>query len=115
MKKLCKFFGYWVHFCDGERCLLTYFYLLTYIERGKPEFLKMHYPLNYNHSINNSKQDRLVMPFYQTKIGVSSLHYQAFKLWNDIPFVLKSKLYTIFAKKSQKTLSNDTCHTVDSR
>ena len=73
----------------------------------------MHYPLNYNHSINNSKQDRLVIPFYQTKIGVSSLHYQAFKLWNDIhPFVLKSKLYTIFAKKSQKTLSNDTCHTV---
>ena len=62
----------------------------------------------------NSKQDRLVIPFYQTKIGVSSLHYQGFKLWNDIPFVLKSKLYiyTIFAKEFQKTLSNDTCHTV---
>ena len=72
----------------------------------------MHYPLNYNHSINNSKQDRLVIPFYQTKIGVSSLHYQGIKLWNDIPFVLKSKLYTIFAKEFQKTLSNYTCHTV---
>ena len=67
----------------------------------------MHYPLNYNHSINNSKQDRLVIPFYQTKIGVSSLHYQGIKLWNDIP-----KLYTIFAKEFQKTLSNYTCHTV---
>ena len=72
----------------------------------------MHYPLNYNHSINNSKQDRLVIPFYQTKIGTSSLHYQGFTLWNDIPFVLKSKPYTTFAKTFQKTLSDDTCHTV---
>ena len=72
----------------------------------------MHNPLNYNHSINNSKQGRLVIPFYQTKIGVSSLHYQGIKLWNDIPFVLKSKLYTIFAKEFEKTLSNYTCHTV---
>ena len=60
----------------------------------------------------NSKQDRLIIPFYQTKIGVSSLHYQSFKLWNDIPFVSKSKLYTIFATEFQKTLSNDTYHTV---
>ena len=72
----------------------------------------MHYPLNYNHSINNSKQDRLVIPFYQTKIGTSSLLYQGFKLWNDIPFVLKSKPYKIFAKEFQKSLFDDTCHTV---
>ena len=33
-------------------------------------------------------------------------------LWNDIPFVLKSKPYKIFAKEFQKSLSDDTCHTV---
>ena len=70
----------------------------------------MHYPINYNHSVNNSKQDRLVIPFYQTKTGTFSFHYQGFKLWNDIPFILKSN--PIFAKAFQKTLSNDTCHTV---
>ena len=81
------------------------------IEGEQPESLKMHYTLNYNHSINNSKQDRLVIPFYQTKIGTSSLLYQGCKLWNDIPFVLKSKPYKIFAKELKKTLSDDTHHT----
>ena len=38
--------------------------------------------------------------------------YQGFKLWNDIPFVLKSKPYKIFAKELKKTLSDDTHHTV---
>ena len=38
--------------------------------------------------------------------------YQGFKLWNDIPFVLKSKPYKIFAKELKKPLSDDTRHTV---
>ena len=45
-------------------------------EGEQPEPMKMHYPLTYNHSINNSKLDRLVIPFYRTKIGTSSLHYE---------------------------------------
>ena len=59
---------------------------LTEGEQPKP--IKMHYPLNYDHSINNSKQDRLVIPFYRTKTDTSSLHYQGFKLWNGIIFLL---------------------------
>ena len=49
-------------------------------EGEQPEPTKMHYPLNFNHSINNSKEDRLVIPFFRTKIGTSSLHYQGFTL-----------------------------------
>ena len=40
------------------------------------------------------------------KTGTFSLHYQGFKLWNDIPFVSKFKPYKIFAKEFQKTLSD---------
>ena len=69
------------------------------IEGEQLEPIKMHYPQTYNHSINNSKQDRLVIPFYRTKISTSSLHYQDFKLWNDIPFVLKCEPYNFFAKE----------------
>ena len=39
-------------------------------------------------------------------------YYQGFKSWNDIPFVLTSKPYKIFAKEFKKTLSDDTCHNV---
>ena len=74
--------------------LLQSKFMKKLIDGEQPEPIKMHYPLNYDHSINNSKQDRLVTPFYRTKIGTSSLHYQGFKLWNDIPFVLKSKKST---------------------
>ena len=41
------------------------------IEGKQPEPIKMYYPLNYNHSVNNSKQDRLVIPFYRNNIGTS--------------------------------------------
>ena len=74
------------------------------IEGKQPEPIKMHYPLNYNHSINNLKQDRLVIPLYRR-------YYQGFKLWNDMPFVLKTKPYKIFAKEFQKTLSDDLLNT----
>ena len=79
--------------------LLQSNFMKRLIEGEQPEPIKMHYPLNYNHSINNS---RLVIPFYRSKIGTSLLHYQGFKLCNDIPFVLKSKPFKIFAKDFQK-------------
>ena len=65
------------------------------IKGKQPEPIKMHSPLNCNHSINNSKQDRLLIQFHRTKIG-TSLHYQGFNLWNDMPLVLESQLYKNF-------------------
>ena len=83
------------------------------IEGAQPESLKMHYTLNSKHSINNSKTRQTSNTIIKrTKIGTSSLHYQGFKLWNYIPFVLKSKPYKIFAKEFKKPLSDDTRHTV---
>ena len=90
--------------------LLQSKFMKKLIDGEQPEPIKMHYPLNYNDSIINSKQYRLVAPFYRTKIGTSSLLYQGFKLWNDIPFVFKTKPY-IFAKEFQKTLSDDLLNT----
>ena len=40
-------------------------------------------------------------------MGTSSLHYQGFKLWNDIPFALKSKPYKTFTKEFKKNLFFD--------
>ena len=53
--------------------LLQSKFMKKLIEGEQPEQTKMHYPLNYNPSINKSKQDKLVIPFYPTKIGTSSL------------------------------------------
>ena len=33
LEKLCKFFIYWVNFCDGERCLLTNLLSIKYLKR----------------------------------------------------------------------------------
>ena len=70
--------------------LLQSKFMKKLIDGEQPEPIKMHYPS--------------VIPFYRTKIGTSSLLYQGFKLWNDIPFVLKTKPYNVFAKEFQKTL-----------
>ena len=77
--------------------LLQSKFMKKLIQGEQPEPIKMHYPS--------------VIPFYRTKIGTSSLLYQGFKLWNDIPFVLKTKPYNIFAKEFQKTLSDDLLNT----
>ena len=69
--------------------LLQSKFMKKLIDGEQPEPTKMHYPS--------------VIPFYRTKIGTSSLLYQGFKLWN-IPFVLKTKPYNVFAKEFQKAL-----------
>ena len=80
------------------------------IEGAQPESLKMHYTLNYKHSINNSKtrQTSNTIIKNQNWYLFTSLPSQGFKLWNYIRFVLKSKPYKIFAKEFKKPLSDDT-------
>ena len=40
--------------------------------------------LHYNKSITNSAHKKLIVPYFRTSLGVSSLMYQGFKIWNEI-------------------------------
>ena len=55
----------------------------------QPESIKKHFPLRYIDAINNTNSDKLVIPNHKTTVGVSSLFYQSFKRWNEIPKKLK--------------------------
>ena len=44
----------------------------------------------YNKSINNSTCKKLIASYFRTTLGVSSLMYQGFKIWNEIPLQLKN-------------------------
>ena len=46
-------------------------------------------PLDYNKSINNSAHKKLIVPYFRIALRVSSLLYQGFKKWNEIPLNLK--------------------------
>ena len=41
--------------------------------------------LHYNKSITNSAHKKLIVPYFRTSLGVSSLMYQEFIIWNEIP------------------------------
>ena len=62
----------------------------------QPESIKKHFSLRYIDSINNTNSDKLTIPYHKTPVGVSSLFYQGFKAWNEIPKKLKQ---TQFIKK----------------
>ena len=68
----------------------------------QPEPIQTHYSLNYNNSINKFQQNRLIIPYYQTKIGIFSLHYQSFKLWNYIPIALNPNPINLSQKNFKK-------------
>ena len=64
------------------------------LSKQHPEIMEEKFPLCYNESINNSEHIKLILPYYRTSLGTSSLHYQGCKIWNEIT---KSHLYlTIF-------------------
>ena len=55
----------------------------------EPESITKHFPLRYIDSINNTNSDKLIIPYHKTTAGVSSLFYQGYKRWNEIPKKLK--------------------------
>ena len=58
------------------------------------------FPLYFNESINNSDHTKLILPYYRTSIGTSSLHYQGCKVWNEITKSVKEIQYMkCFSKK----------------
>ena len=40
-------------------------------------------PLNYNSSINNSDQTKLIVPYLKTNLSTCSLAYKGYKVWNN--------------------------------
>ena len=64
-------------------------------------------PLCYNESINTSEHTKLILPYYRTSLGTSSLHYQGCKIWNEITKSLNSfriKQTKLFSNKFQELL-----------
>ena len=58
------------------------------------------FPLYFNESINNSDHTKLILPYYRTSRGTSSLHYQGCKVWNEITKSVKEIQYMkCFSKK----------------
>ena len=64
------------------------------------------YPLNYNSSINNSDQTKLLVPYFRTNLDTCSLAFKSYKVWNDIPKHIK-ELSSIksFIKKCRDLLA----------
>ena len=50
-----------------------------------PKIICDKYPLNYNSSINNSDQTKLIVPYFRTNLRTFSLAFKGYKVWNDIP------------------------------
>ena len=51
------------------------------------------YPLNYNSSINNSDQTKLIVPYFRTNLGTCSLAFEGYKVWKEIPKHMKELSY----------------------
>ena len=49
------------------------------------EGITKHFPFRYMNSISNNNSDKLIMPYHRTTVGISSLFYQSFKRWCEIP------------------------------
>ena len=74
------------------------------IQQQHPEVICDKYPLLYSSSTNNSDQTKLIVPYFRTTVGVSSLPYQGYKMWNAIPSTIKQLTnINLFTKKKQKT------------
>ena len=65
----------------------------------QPESITKHFPLRFIDSISNTNSDKLIIPYHRTTVGVSSLFYQGYKRWNEIP---KKFRQTQFIKKFYK-------------
>ena len=67
------------------------------------------FPLHFNETINNTNNEKLIIPYYRTPIGKKSLSYQGYKIWNhEITANIKNKeSYSNFAKNYHKYLLDE--------
>ena len=60
-------------------------------------------PITYSTSINNTNNTKLILPYYRTSVGVSSIFYQSFRIWNNVPKnIPECHPLQTFAKEYQK-------------
>ena len=70
------------------------------LSKQQPEIIEEKLPLYFNESIKNSDHTKLILPYYRTSIGTSSLHCQGCKFWNEITKTVKEIQYMkLFSKK----------------
>ena len=69
------------------------------LSQQQPEIIEETFPLYFNESINNSDHTKLILPYYRTSIGTSSLHYQGCKVWNEVTKSVKEIQYMKFFSK----------------
>ena len=50
-----------------------------------PDSIQEYLPITYSTSINNTNNTKLILLYYRTSAGVSSLFYQSFRIWNNFP------------------------------
>ena len=69
-----------------------------------PKSIKDKFPIKKSTAINNHNQNKLIVPFYRTTIGTSSLSSQGIKLWNnEIPTHKKSIILQMLCQKIPRT------------
>ena len=80
------------------------------INEEHPKSIKDKFSLKKSTAINNHNQNKLIVPFYRTTIGTSSLSSQGIKLWNnEIPEQVKNASSSkCFVKKYQEHLFSQT-------
>ena len=69
-----------------------------------PKSIKDKFSLKKSTAINNHNQNKLIVPFYRTKLGTSSLSSQGIKLLNnEIPMRKKSIILQMLCQKIPRT------------
>ena len=88
-----------------NRKLLCAKFMQKLVAKKHPIVIENEFPLHYNKSINNSVHKQLIVPYFRTSFGVSSLMYQGFKIWNEIPLNLRNLESTkLFSRKYKEHL-----------
>ena len=88
-----------------NRKLLRAKFMQKLVSKKHPTVIKNKFPLYYNKSINNSTRKKLIVPFFRATLQVSSLMYQGFKIWNEIPLKLENLESTkLFTRKYKEHL-----------
>ena len=73
--------------------LLQAKFMKKLILKEHPKIICDKYPLNYNSSINNSDQTKLIVPYFRTNLGTCSLAFEGYKVWKEIPKHIKELSY----------------------
>ena len=55
-----------------------------------PDSIQEYLPITYSTLINNTNNTKLILPYYRTSAGFSSLFYLSFRTWNNVQKTFKS-------------------------